>query len=296
MSMSKREKFRHLAEEALTSVPLIGERGAHLADDIMAGPFAGTSRLKGARLIPIERLVADPSQPRKTFSAKSLADLASSIEQHGILQPLLVQYDASQERYLIVAGERRYRAAQLAGVRDVPCVVVDPLTPRQRLYYQLVENLQRDDISPFEEADAFRLLVQEFRLTHYQIAQLIGKSRTYISKTLKLSLIPDALRRRCVESGLTSREHLLAISQQPTPADMEALLNRLAATPTNVKTLRRIKPSKGTTRRRPFQFHFAPEDRSFSVTVSFKKYHVSKRQIARALTLAIESLAGDDHS
>lgn len=294
--MSKREKFRHLAEETLSSVPSIGERSAHLADDIMAGPFAGTSRLKGARLIPIERLVADPSQPRKTFSEKSLNDLAASIEQHGILQPLLVQYDATQDCYLIVAGERRYRAAQLAGVRDVPCIVVDPLTPRQRLYYQLVENLQRDDLSPFEEADAFRLLVQEFRLTHEQIAHLIGKSRTYISKTLKLSLIPEALRRRCLESGLTSREHLLAISQQPTPADMEALLNRLMSTPINVKTLRRIKPSKGNPRRRRFQFRFAPEDRTFSVTVTFKKYHVSKVQIARALQLAIESLASDDDS
>lgn len=294
--MSKREKFRHLAEASLTSVPPIGERIVPLADDRMAGPFAGTSRLKGARLIPIERLVADPSQPRKSFSAKSLADLAASIEQHGILQPLLVQYDAPQDRYLIITGERRYRAAQLVGVREVPCIVVDPLSPRQRLFYQLVENLQRDDISPFEEADAFRLLTEQFQLTHQYIAQLIGKSRTYISKTLKLSLIPDSLRRRCLEVGVTSREHLLAISQQPSPEDMEALLNRLAATPTTVKTLRRIKPSKRVAKRRPFQFRYAPEDRSFSVTVSFKKYHVSKAHIIRALKLAITSLEADDHS
>ncbi len=291
--MSKRDKFRQLAEEALSAVASTGQPTSHLADDMMAGPFAGTSRLKGARLIPIERLAPDPCQPRKTFSEKSLADLAASIQEHGILHPLLVEYNPERDLYIIITGERRYRAAKLAGRTELPCIVSDSLSARQRLFHQLVENLQRDDLSPFEEADAFRLLVDDFHLKHHDLARLIGKSRSYISKTLKLTLIPHTVRRRCLECGLTSREHLIAISQQPTTADMDALINRLCASPTSVKMLRQINSPKRPPKRRPFRFQFAAHDRSFSVTVAFRKHRVSRSEIARALKLALASLDGE---
>lgn len=145
--------------------------------------------------IPVTRIERDPDQPRVEFSDVELEELAASIRQHGVLQPLLVVRipleSGEPERFRIVAGERRWRSAQRAGLSTVPCIIHDDLSERERLEISLVENLQRKDLNAIEEATAYRRLHDEFHLTHEQIAARVGKSRPAVSNTIRLlDLLP----------------------------------------------------------------------------------------------------------
>lgn len=289
--MSKLEKFRSLAQGVIASAAA-SEQAVEVMASPTTGPFAGTARLKGARLISLDRILPDPTQPRKTFTEKTLNDLAASIKNHGVLQPLLVEYDSDKDNYKIITGERRYRAAKLAGLKEVPCIVRDQLQQQDRLYYQLVENLQRDDINAFEEADAFLMLAERYNLKHQDIAQLVGKSRSYVSKIIKIASIPEGLRQRCTTNDLLTREHLIVIAQQPSQAEMLNLIDRVTLRPTNVKNLRQLKAGKQPRKAKPFEFHFIPHDRTFSVSVKFKKRSATKKEISSALNTALRSLDG----
>lgn len=287
--MDKHHTFKRLAEAAFAPAP-VAERAPQRAIDLSTSGLEGTERLKGARLIPIERLTTDPAQPRKAFSEKSLRELAHSIAQHGVLQPLTVTYHRESDRFVIVTGERRYRAAQRAGLAYVPCLILDELNERDRLYHQLVENLQREDITPFEEAEAFRVLVDKFHLTHQQIADLVAKSRSYVTKTLGLTRIPPSVRRLCAQRGIIAREALILLAQQKTETGMRALLDRLAHRGHDVRTMRKVARSSRSlsSRTRPFEFHYTTP--RFTVRVRFTKQKASKGEIARALTAALKSL------
>jgi ParB family chromosome partitioning protein len=289
--MSKLERFRSLAQGVISSATA-GEQAAEATAGLTSGPFAGTSRLKGARLIALDRIIPDPKQPRKTFTEKTLNDLAASIKTHGVLQPILVEYESDSDAYKIITGERRYRAARLAGLKELPCIVSDELAERDRLYYQLVENLQRDDINAFEEADAFMMLAEQYDLKHQDIAQLVGKSRSYVSKIIKIASIPESLRQRCATNDLLTREHLIVIAQQASQSEMVDLIDRVSLQPTNVKHLRAIRTSKQQRKPKRFEFHFTSQDRTFSVAVKFKKRSATKKEISSALNAAIRSLDG----
>jgi len=138
--------------------------------------------------IPIEQIDRNPEQPRTEFSESDLQDLAQSIRAHGVLQPLVVTRDGA--RYTLVVGERRFRAAKRAGLQAVPCIVHDTLTPQERLELALIENVQRTDLSPLEQAVAYKRLHGEFGLTHEDIARAVGKERPTISNTIRLLEIP----------------------------------------------------------------------------------------------------------
>jgi ParB family chromosome partitioning protein len=160
----------------------------------------------------------NPNQPRKTFDAEKLAELARSIEKHGILQPLIVRANGAE--YELVAGERRLRAAKLAGLEKVP-VVIKPLSDREMMEIALIENLQREDLNPLEEAEAYKNLMDEFGYTQAQLADRIGKSRSAIANTLRLvSLHPDV--RREVSLGRLSEGHARAILSLPLEKQPEA--------------------------------------------------------------------------
>lgn len=147
--------------------------------------------------IPLNRIAPNPQQPRVQFAEPELAELASSIQQHGVLQPLLVVrkplLPGEPEQFEIVAGERRWRAAQRAGLATVPCIVRDNLAERERLEIALVENLQRKDLNHLEEATAYRRLHHEFGLTHEEIGKRVGKSRPAVSNTIRLLDLPDSM-------------------------------------------------------------------------------------------------------
>jgi ParB family chromosome partitioning protein len=161
----------------------------------------------GALEVPLEKVVPNPHQPRTDIRDQDLTELASSIEAHGVIQPLIVTQEGDQ--YTLIAGERRLRAARLARLETVPVIIKDAV-PQQMLELALVENLQREDLNPLEEAIAYQQLGKDFGLTHTQIAQRIGKSRTAISNTLRLLKATDAIQKALLK-GEISEGHARAL-------------------------------------------------------------------------------------
>ena len=155
----------------------------------------------GFRMLPIERIVPNRSQPRKHFEEEALADLAQSIEEQGVLQPLVVR--RLDDGYEIVAGERRWRAASRAGLHEVPALVKD-YSDSAALQVALVENIQRQDLDPLEEAESFYRLVKDHHLTHDAVAQAVGKSRVAITNSLRLLNLPPEVLAMLADGRLTA--------------------------------------------------------------------------------------------
>jgi len=170
---------------------------------------------KGAKTIPIEEISANPDQPRRTFSEEDLKSLAASISEKGLLQPVLVRPAPSGDGYQIVAGERRWRAAQLARLHEIPVLVRD-LTDRETLEIAIVENVQRTDLNPVEEARAYKQLVDRFEHTQDEIARAVGKSRSHISNMMRLLGLPASVLDH-LASGRLTMGHARAIATAPNP-------------------------------------------------------------------------------
>jgi ParB family transcriptional regulator, chromosome partitioning protein len=162
----------------------------------------------GMRDVPLDAITPNPSQPRSHLPEDELEQLAQSIREHGVLQPVLVS-EQPDGQFQLIAGERRWRASQLAGLRSVPAVVKEA-TPRSTLEMALVENIQRSDLNPLEEAQAFRQLLDEHGMTQEQLAQRIGKSRVAVTNTLRLLQLPQVVR-EALSSGEISEGHARAI-------------------------------------------------------------------------------------
>lgn len=177
--------------------------------------------------VDVDRIMPNPWQPRLEMDASSLAELVQSIKEHGILQPLIVTR-AENDSYALVAGERRWRAAKGAGLLTVP-VVVKETTPRQRLELALVENIQREDLSPLETAQAYRQLIDEHNLTQEAVSERVGKSRAAVANALRLLQLPPAAR-DALARGLISEGHGRALLSCASPEIgailLEAILQR----------------------------------------------------------------------
>jgi ParB family transcriptional regulator, chromosome partitioning protein len=163
----------------------------------------------GVTYLPAEQILANPRQPRQIMADEGLQELAASIREHGILQPLVVSTDQQSGQYFLIAGERRLRAARLAGLEQVP-VIFRQVTDQERLELALIENVQRADLSPLETAEAYLLLHEEFGLSHDEIADQVGKSRTAVSNTLRLLKLAEPVRNALAE-GKISEGHARAL-------------------------------------------------------------------------------------
>jgi len=166
----------------------------------------------GAIEIPVARVSPNPHQPRQAIDDESLSQLAASIREHGVIQPLVVTQVG--DAYQLIAGERRWRAAQLAGLTTVPALVKET-TPQQMLELALVENIQRADLNPLEEAAAYRQLMDEFRLTQGEVAERVGKSRTAVANTVRLLRLPDDVK-EALAAGRISEGHARPLLSLPT--------------------------------------------------------------------------------
>jgi ParB family chromosome partitioning protein len=162
---------------------------------------AGAPAVKGLRLMPVEQLKPGKYQPRRAFDDERISDLAESIREKGILQPLLVRPIAGG--FEIIAGERRWRAAQRAQLHEVP-VIVRELSDREALEVALVENLQRQDLSPLEEADGYRRLMDDFSHTQEELAKAVGKSRSHVANMIRLLALPDPVKLMLEKGDLTA--------------------------------------------------------------------------------------------
>ena len=191
---------------------------------------------KGQKKVPIEFLRPNPRNPRKTFDEIDLDELAASIREKGILQPILARpAPGLADAYEIIAGERRWRAAQRAGLHEAPIIVVEA-DDRQALELAIIENVQRSDLNPLEEASGYERLGAEFNYSHGDVAKVIGKSRSHVANSLRLLKLPD-LTRRMLAEGHISAGHARALLSAPDP---DALAVKIAAQGLSVRDIENI--------------------------------------------------------
>jgi ParB family transcriptional regulator, chromosome partitioning protein len=195
----------------------------------------GGSEPERLRELPIEALQPGKYQPRSHMDAERLQELADSIRAQGLIQPIIVR-PVARDRYEIIAGERRWRAAQLAALREVPCVVRES-DDHAALAMALIENIQREDLNPLEEALALQRLIDEFQLTHQQTAEAVGRSRAAVSNLLRLLELPDPIR-RLVEARRIEMGHARALLTLA-PAQAEALARQAADEQWSVREIER---------------------------------------------------------
>jgi ParB family transcriptional regulator, chromosome partitioning protein len=244
------------------------------------------------KLIPIEDIDPNPNQPRQAMG--DLSELVSSLREKGILEPILVRPVGS--RYQIIAGERRYRAAQDVGIAEIPCVVRDS-SDAETMELALIENLQRKDLSAFEEADALKILTETYGYTHEKMAEKLGKSRTGLTETLSLTAMPEEVRQLCRLADIHGKSLLLQIVRQGDPKKMVTLIERLQKEGINRETARRVSRGEKTKvqRGRPkhYVFRYQPREKSFSLALQFNKSQVPREEVVRALQAIIEALLSD---
>lgn len=157
----------------------------------------------GVTLININKIVPSPYQPRRVFSTEALADLVLSIKEKGVLQPLLVRSNPKEEGgYELIAGERRFRASKMAGLKEIPAIVKD-FSDKDALEVALIENLQREDLNPLEEAEAYKRLLEEFKYTQEELSKVIGKSRSHLANMMRLIDLPDEIKSMVEKKELT---------------------------------------------------------------------------------------------
>jgi ParB family transcriptional regulator, chromosome partitioning protein len=259
---------------------------AHYVETLTS--FSGASI---GRMIPIDKIRPNPDQPRKMIG--DVRELSDSIREKGVLEPLLVRFVPQDDTYYIISGERRYHASKAAGLRELPCIekIADDA---ETLEIALIENLQRKDLTPFEEADGLQRLADQFDYTHEDIARKIGRARSSVTETLSIRLIPDEVRKHCVEQGIVSKSLLLQIARQPNEKKMGEMVHRIAQGGLTRDEARRARKeeTESAPRPQPYIFDFHAEDDSFHLRLQFRKSQVSADELAavlRAVLRRIES-------
>jgi ParB family transcriptional regulator, chromosome partitioning protein len=197
---------------------------ALISDEAVADVSAAKSKVSAANVISIDLIRPNPKQPRRTFSEDSLSDLVASIQQKGILQPLVVS-ETEGGIYEIIAGERRFRAAQRAGLKEVP-VVLRQGSEVERFEMALIENLQREDLNAMDLAEGFRRLQDEFQLTQEKIAQVVGKARTAVANILRLLGLPEEIQ-MAIKEGKITEGHAKALLSVEDQAAQKALFEKI---------------------------------------------------------------------
>ncbi len=241
------------------------------------------------RLVPIDRIDPNPGQPRQVMG--DLSELMASILEQGILEPLLVRQRG--ERFQIVAGERRYQAAVQVGLRELP-VVVREVDDAEVVELALIENLQRKDLTPFEEAEALHGLAARCGYTHEDLARRLGKSRTSVTESLALHAMPEEVRNLCRLADISSKSLLLQVVRQDTPQKMTALLEKIASQGGATRQQLReavAKPKPGQPGRpKHFVFAYRPPTKAFQLKLSFTKSRASREDVIDALEAILKEL------
>lgn len=256
---------------------------AHYVEEIISRSGAAIGKM-----IAIEQISPNTEQPRKDRG--DLKGLTESVREKGVLEPLLVRYLPESGKYMIISGERRYFAARAAGLVEVPCIEKDA-DDAETLELALIENLQRKDLTPFEEADGIQALGDRFALTHDEIAKKIGKGRSSITESLSLRNIPDPVKAECIEKGVISKSQLLQVSRQPNEAKMRDLVRRFAlGMVTRDQAREERQPDK---KPKNAVFRFVPPTKDFRLVMQFRRGSVQREEIIQTLRRVIEMLETD---
>jgi ParB family chromosome partitioning protein len=224
----------------------LGRGLASLIGDV-GGEATQAERPRAQRKVPIEFIKANPRNPRRTFTDAELGELSDSIKQHGVIQPIVVRpVKGSADRYEIIAGERRWRAAQRAGLHEVPIVPVD-VSDALALEIAIVENVQREDLNPLEEAQGYQALAAEFKRSQEEIAKIVGKSRSHVANMMRLIKLPDDVK-ALIASGELTAGHARALIGLPDPS---AIAKRIVAEGLNVRQTEALAHEEGVPERKP---------------------------------------------
>jgi len=258
-------------------------------DEHYVDALANSAGTPIGRMIPIDEIDPNPDQPRQVMG--DLSELMASIAEKGIIEPLIVRQRAG--RYQIVAGERRYQASVQVGLRELPVVIRD-VDDNEIVEVALVENIQRKDLSAFEEAEALQVLAERCGYTHEDLARRMGKSRTNVTESLALAQMPTEVRNLCRLADISSKSLLLQIVRQQDPQKMIALIERLTRDGGGAAVTREqarkvaAKPKPG--RPKAFVFKYLAPAKTFSLKLQFKKSDVDKKEVIEALEGIIADL------
>ena len=255
-------------------------------DEHYVEALAASAGTPVGRMIPIDHIDPNPNQPRQVMG--DLSELIASIAEKGIIEPLVVRQRG--DRFQIIAGERRYQASVQAGLTELP-VVIREVDDTEVIELALIENIQRKDLTPFEEAEALHGLADRCGYTHEDLARRLGKSRTSITESLALNSMPDEVRNLCRLADISSKSLLLQVVRQETPEKMTALIEKIASQGGATRQQLReaaAKPKAG--RPKHFVFAYRPPSKLFNLKLSFGKSRVQKDEVIQALESIIEEL------
>jgi ParB family transcriptional regulator, chromosome partitioning protein len=237
---------RELATMADEARSRLGRGLASLIGDV-GGEAAHVDRPRNQRKVPIEFLKPNPRNPRRAFSESELGELADSIKQHGLIQPIVVRpVRGVQDRYEIIAGERRWRASQAAGLHEVPIVPVD-VSDSDALEIAIIENVQREDLNAMEEAQGYHALANEFKRNQEEIAKIVGKSRSHVANMMRLTKLPAEVQ-AYIALGQLSAGHARALIGVPDPV---ASAKRIVEEGLNVRQAEALAHVEGVPERKP---------------------------------------------
>jgi ParB family transcriptional regulator, chromosome partitioning protein len=238
------------------------------------------------RMIALDRLEPNPQQPRNDIG--DLEELVASIRERGVLEPLLVRPSQVGGRFMIISGERRYRAAREAGLREVPCIEMD-VDDRAVAEIALIENLQRKDLTPYEEAEGLSALKERFGYTDENIAKKIGKSRSSVTESLTIAALPDLVKELCQKANINSKSMLLQVARQSNADSMTEFVNRVSKQGMNRDEARKASKKKQS-RPQPYVYRHQSQAKDYTIEVKFRKSSVSREELLQVIQRLLAEL------
>lgn len=250
------------------------------------------------RRVPLSAVVPDPNQPRTSMG--DLSELVGSVRDRGVLEPILVrpipetaELSGTKASLMIISGERRYRAAMEAGLDQIPVIEMN-VSEEEALEIALIENLQRKDLTPFEEAEGYKALADRFSYTHGEISKAVGKSRTVVTESFALLSIPPRVREAALALGILTKSILLEVLKADSEEEMIHMLEQVSLKGLSRDDLRKrtrsSKTKSGAPRKRPFTYSFKPADKSFSLSLRFRQSSVSRDELIETLEGIVQEL------
>jgi len=286
MTKKKEVILRKFAKDTFDSLPIQEEE---IITKEKKGIREGTKGLSGARIIEISRIKLDPEQPRKSLNQKRLNELAESIKKHGLLQPITVEYIEPEDCFKIISGERRYKAAILSDLQEIPCIIknIDSYT---RLIHQLIENIQRQDLPPLEEADSIQALINKKRMDNPSYSQReasreLGLPKSYVNEMLSLLKLPQDIKESVRTSDTVPKSLLLLLLRKSDEKNIREFYRQTKEGKLTVREVKmkldKSKDKKG--RPKFYEYKFESPGREFILKIKFRKSEVEQSEITDAI-------------
>jgi len=292
MAKKKESILRKFAKDTFSSLPSQIEE----KETERKGIRDGTKGFAGARVINIQRIRQDPDQPRKTSDQKSLKELAESIKEHGLLQPITVEYMEQEDYFKIINGERRFGAAKITGLSEIPCIIKD-IDKRTRLIHQLIENIQRQDLPPLEEAEAIQNLIDNRRMENPEYSQReaakdLGLPKSYVNEMLSLLKLPPDIKRSVRTSDTVPKSLLLLLIRQGNEKNIREFYRQIKEGKLTLQEAKTRLKTLGETRGRPkfYEYKYQPPKKEFILKIKFTKTRVNISEVIDVLRKTLKEL------